>query len=737
MKWSTSFVVLTLNRRDGVSLTADMELELYPEIGTFVSPIVIPSSKISREFSKAANGKDIMNVLKNNLGENIDFFIRKFNSELADYISTLDTVEKLDSIEINALYHHESDPGEGTERKYSYTFKSKECPEFSFDSIDSGYSFGGVTVCLTGAFEYGSKSEVEKYILERGGRVVDSVSEKTNMLVVGNKESDSPSSKTIKAAALKKETGILIVTESSFFRADIKAVEQPDSRNDTDNCIRMTMEEAKQIFKVSKCSEYPGWTLSKYTGTDIRLVIPAYIDDVPVVKLEKVCNSKSYITSLVVPDTVILIGTEAFNNSPFLAEISIPEKTIIGLSSFDNCKCLEDSNGFIVINGLLYSCRESCKKGDIVIPDGVKYIPDNIFFGESTPFAKHSKIRSVKIPEGVEKIGGYAFYGQNQLRELVFPKSLKSIGGRAFYGCSGVKKIENLSPDVQIDEFAFGACSGLMDKDGFVIINGVLFDYLGDSKNVVIPENVKEIRDKAFLNKDIESVEFASPNTKIGHREEWNACVFSGCENMADENGFVIVNGCLYNYYGPEEKIRIPDNVTSICTEAFKPRYDSERKGWVKFSVTVPESVKHFGVGSLNRSHAEFEGALPFEDYSYCSEGLVNGYLTSITEKDVPEGDKLIIPEGTKYIGAEIQRGMFSGRKFKEIVIPDGVEKIAENAFNSLINYTKRIRIPDSVEYIGGKLAVNMPKDLTVYAHKGTFAEKYAEQYGLGFKAVK
>lgn len=52
-----------------------------------------------------------------------------------------------------------------------------------------------------------------------------------------------------------------------------------------------------------------------------------------------------------------------------------------------------------------------------------------------------SSIEIIRIPEGVEGIGNYAFYGCYQLREVSFPATMKRIGYGMFNGCRQVSRL--------------------------------------------------------------------------------------------------------------------------------------------------------------------------------------------------------------------------------------------------------------------------------------------------------
>lgn len=79
--------------------------------------------------------------------------------------------------------------------------------------VASGHPFEGKTFVITGTLENYSRTEAASLIKERGGKVTDSVSAKTDYLLVG----DSPGSKLDKAKSL----GVTILTEDQF-RAMVK-----------------------------------------------------------------------------------------------------------------------------------------------------------------------------------------------------------------------------------------------------------------------------------------------------------------------------------------------------------------------------------------------------------------------------------------------------------------------------------------------------------------------------------
>ena len=74
--------------------------------------------------------------------------------------------------------------------------------------IESNHPINGKTFCITGTFEIGKRSWITNQLVNLGGISVDSVTKKTDILVVGEKAG----SKLNKA----QELGIIIIDEETL-----------------------------------------------------------------------------------------------------------------------------------------------------------------------------------------------------------------------------------------------------------------------------------------------------------------------------------------------------------------------------------------------------------------------------------------------------------------------------------------------------------------------------------------
>lgn len=92
-----------------------------------------------------------------------------------------------------------------------------DCLKEEINSVD------GKHVCLSGNFEYGQKTEVEKYVVSKGGIIDSSCKKTTDILMVGNCECQAYSNgnygtKVKKAIEFNRKGGnIKIIKESDFF----------------------------------------------------------------------------------------------------------------------------------------------------------------------------------------------------------------------------------------------------------------------------------------------------------------------------------------------------------------------------------------------------------------------------------------------------------------------------------------------------------------------------------------
>ena len=238
-------------------------------------------------------------------------------------------------------------------------------------------------------------------------------------------------------------------------------------------------------------------------------------------------------------------------------------------------------NAFEIENGVLKKYHGNANA--VVIPDGVTSIGD-------FAFQNCESLTAVKIADSVTSIGNFAFWGCGSLASVYIPDGLTSIGDGAFQTCDALATIDIPESVMHIGRCAFQPnvtsstpspvfvpdtkpeppkpdpkpASPLTD---FKIKKGVLIKYLGNSEDVVIPEGVTEIGNKAFSSCfSLESIEIPNGVTTIGNE------AFTFCNSLRFihiPNSVTSIGDGAFSWCESLQSVKIPDSVTSIGENAF------------------------------------------------------------------------------------------------------------------------------------------------------------------------
>ena len=327
-------------------------------------------------------------------------------------------------------------------------------------------------------------------------------------------------------------------------------------------------------------------------------------------------------------------------------------------------------------------------------------------------FRECSALSRLVLNEGLEEIGGYAFYGCILLDNSSFdggsgiiPSTVTSIGTYAFRntklwrtpddngivyaGNWAVGYSGNVSGDISlradtrgISDYAFYNCSALRSITGLAgvrYIGRAAFYNCASLSVARFNENIREIKDYTFYNcSSLGSVTLPDNLEKIG-RSAFYKCSKLLSVNMADT---MLVSIGDYAFYNCESLsgIVFGNRVETIGAYAFYKNSATE-------TIALPDSLISIGTRAFARNEAlravDFgNGVREIGEGAFLRSGL-----TDIT-----------LPDSLLSVGA---MAFYRCSEAERLSVGNGIEYVGDYAFYGLTSVTY-LNLPESVKNIGG-----------------------------------
>ena len=441
----------------------------------------------------------------------------------------------------------------------------------------------------------------------------------------------------------------------------------------------------------------------------------------------------SNLTSIVIPNSVVQMGSAVFRGCSGLREMTLP---FVG----DAVKPLTTGNTFYpfgyvfgrtnytgsyeavqIVSRIEKSGKYSGTAYAYYLPSSLTKVTltgGNITYGA---FQNSKNVQSIVISEGATEIATYAFNGCSALTNISIPDSIMSVGVSAFANCTGLqyteygnalylgnttnpyvvlmnatdKSITSCTVNVKtkiIYYYAFYNCSSLTSvamSDSVVVIGASAFSGCSSLNNITIPSGLTKLDEETFSGCS-SLTEIIIPNgvTTIG------TSAFAGCSSLSS--------------------IIIPDSVTLLGASAFR-NCSSLTSVTVGNNVTAIGSHTFDGCSRLTDvtlgNNVATIGAYAFSGCSSLSSITIPNSVTSIDEyafSGCADLLRITLPDSVKSIGEHAFSGCTS---LESATIGNGVETIDQYAFNECGNLTN-VTFGSGVKTIG-KYAFYNCKNLT------------------------
>lgn len=494
--------------------------------------------------------------------------------------------------------------------------------------------------------------------------------------------------------------------------------------------------------------------ITGYTGKRRHLTIPSRIDGYSVTAIgESAFSSQSKLRTVVLPDTLKVLCSEAFRDCTMLTSVQIPEnverieerafyncaklRTVgipasgalvsVGDYAFAYCGCLSrfdiptkltsinatafySDMSMVLVTVSAENARFSIQNDALVASGHLVYYPTgrggeytvapSVTAIDAYAFA-YSQIRLAVLPEELTTIGESAFL-YSCLERLDLPEMLTMLGEGCFE-CNYYLKSVRLNSQLKIiPEKAFSSCTGLTE--------------------LIVPENVQlyEVGNDAFSCCSLSDITSFSQNlTVIGKRafqynnfseiklgknvQLWDEA-FYGCMELSDvqfaeDTSYTVLPNNLFGYCKSLKAVSIPDSITELGDGLFSEsglETLTLGKSITKIdsgAFSACEKLEAILVNDENPVYFSVDGVLFEKNDSAENAWILHTYPAGKqqTEYTFPE----TVQEVSSYAFSVV-------RKLEAVTFNNGLQKIGECAFEYCTS-VQTITCPASLNEIGGR----------------------------------
>lgn len=449
-------------------------------------------------------------------------------------------------------------------------------------------------------------------------------------------------------------------------------------------------------------------TLISYEGNNKHYEIPEGIKVIG----EKAFAGNSQLQSIIIPESVEIIKSEAFELCKTLKHVSFKGTSIeIGEYCFFHCEALYDITlpAITKIVGICAFCNTAIE--NITIPETVGKI--------ERLFISCEALKRVVFKGTTIEIGDACFLGCKSLYDIVLPEHAKTIGESAFEDCESLNQIYIPGTVKSISANAFSRCKRL--------------------KDVVLSEGVKQIDYWAFNNCDnLEEIRlpYSMENVEEGAFSHLKRCFYSNPKTVFKENAF--------EWCGNDFRLFLPkhadyDNAVKSMPKGIIGRNTDPEKGPINYDHLYYNMVPYMAdvpIDILLKGPISLSTWRSLDYYDKKGGVYTNGMQSFLCldknyfRYENKEQKQYKVLDGTKYIcdyAFHLNNNSLLGREyvsnycpFVTIELPTSVIAIGDFSFSGCSHLTK-ITLPPKLTYIGKNPFVGMGNLFTIESMSPSF----------------
>ena len=514
---------------------------------------------------------------------------------------------------------------------------------------------------------------------------------------------------------------ITYIGNRAFYNSGLKVLKLPNSLTDFgsyvfDNCFDLEELYFPATFKFNSIYQYSNCPNIRRIEIDPKN--PTYSSGESLNAVVSYNSNgdgflKRGCSTTIIDSSINVIQQGAFAGDLLLESIVIPRSVReISSSAFKGCHNLKK----VVINASIDAISNSVFEDCVNLKEVIINSP-NVLAIESGAFKNCGKLKEITLPNYLRSIGRSAFE-RTSLTTITLPFTLEKIGFFVFGNCKNLKKVVLPANDVlEIENDAFFGCESLtqinLDRvksistsqtfratniEKFALSKNAkfanesttkLFKDCPNLKEVIIPEGIKVIGPKTFMN-DEKLVKVIIPEGV----EKLSTNCFANCKSLESitlPDSIKMIGDCAFLGCTNLKSINFPANLKQIGSAAFK--------GCPNLVLpSFPDKLEYIGLCAFEGNMTIKDVYLPASIGSLASTAFVN---TSIEHIKVDPNNRAFKDEDADvvvYFDKNKGKSVLFGCKNSKI--PDDVQYIDSYAFYKMLDI-KHISLPSRLEEIG------------------------------------